>query len=210
MCAGFRVAVLESLAYVAPATPRELARVLAALQSSVMRDAAMPSHGNVISVAALGAAARLAAAFPAARTTISTQLAIVSECATLSPQVRRAPSSLFPLLLHALVCELDSPGAFHLHAISMSSLFANGQVDKRTQPPNRQSATGPEASSSMMCMRDKNEDWHLMNVVVARKSGGCCAGACCSCAGTRAPLRPDARRHPLCSDELQGPCGHHA
>ena len=73
MCAGFRVAVLESLAYVAPATPRELARVLAALQSSVMRDAAMPSHGNVISVAALGAAARLAAAFPAARATISSQ-----------------------------------------------------------------------------------------------------------------------------------------
>lgn len=86
--AGFRVVVLESLACVAPASPRELARVLAALQSSLMRDAAMPSYGGVVSVAALGAACRLATAFPAARANISSQLAVVSACSSLSPQAR--------------------------------------------------------------------------------------------------------------------------
>lgn len=88
MGAGFRVAVLESLAYVAPASPRELERVLNALQSNLMRDAAIPSHGGVVSVAALSAAARLAAAFPASKGTISSQLAIVSDCSSLPPQAR--------------------------------------------------------------------------------------------------------------------------
>jgi hypothetical protein len=85
--------VLDSLALVAPASPRELARVLAALQSSLMRDAAMPSHGNVVSVAALRSATRLAAAFPAARRAISEQLAFVTTCSSLSPQVRRQITS---------------------------------------------------------------------------------------------------------------------
>lgn len=99
---GFRVAVLESLAFVAPASPRELARVLAALQSSLMRDASIPSHGSVVSVAALGAAARLATAFPASRAPISDQLATVSGCSSLSSQVRCTPTPRARCLLYTV------------------------------------------------------------------------------------------------------------
>lgn len=82
--------IIQSLGLVAPASAKQLQRVVSALQHSLMWDAATPSHCHVISVASVNAAADLSRGFPPCRDSLQTLLARIAASGDLSPRVRIA------------------------------------------------------------------------------------------------------------------------
>ena len=76
-----------------PGSARDLRRVLGALQATLARDAVLPSHASVVSVAAVGATASLAALLPAAVAPVTEMLLDLTRRDALAPRVHIAATA---------------------------------------------------------------------------------------------------------------------